>query len=288
MMTRAILILSLLLSVLCKPQAQVMMLFSSDSLVNITSPLDLDSLFYWFAADVGVTDSLGGAITTDEGVGTWNDLSGNGYHVTQTTNTARPVYKATGGPGSKPTIQFDGSNDFLASAAHFWGSDDITIFAVIKFANATRNANECVVSKNYATGNQRQWQARAGATAESYVHTFFAFKDGSATNYVQYNSAGAKSTAYKSITWISNGSGTVTNYQDGSSSSVTPTTFGSGDGTIYNNSTAIFGIGANRIGDTPDSLIQGSISEIIVYTRALTATERAAIETYLNRKYDLY
>lgn len=72
-----------------------MMFFTKDSLNNITSPLDLDSLFYWFAADVGVTDSLGGAIANNEGVGTWNDLSGNGYHVTQTTNGARPVYKAT-------------------------------------------------------------------------------------------------------------------------------------------------------------------------------------------------
>lgn len=265
-----------------------MMLFAQDSLSFITSPADIDSLFYWFEADMGVTDSLGGAIANNEGVGAWADLSGNGYDVTQTTDGARPVYKATGGPGSKPAIQFDGSNDFLASAAHWWGSDDLTAFVVMKFGNAMRNANEAIISKNYATGNKRQWQVRAGDATTSYVHTFFAFKDGMATNYIQYYSNEAKGTSFKTLAWGSNGSGTVSHYDDGNSNTLTSTVFGTGDGSIFNDATALLGIGINRAGDTPNYFLQGSISAIIVYTRALTTAERTAIENYLNKKYDLY
>lgn len=253
-----------------------MMLFSSDSLVNITSPLDLDSLFYWFAADQGVTDSLGGAIATDEGVGTWADLSGNGYDVTQATNGARPVYKATGGPGSKPTIQFDGSNDFLASAAHWWGSDDLTVFVVTKFGNATRVVNDRVLGKAITTTNQRQWFVFAGSSG-SYRITLLTSTNGTA----QAQAEGAsKSTTWKVHAITSTGSNDAAFYEDGNTTTSTSTSSAILDSSIPE----------LYIGTTGGlvSYFQGSISEIIVYSRALTTAERQAIETYLNRKYDLY
>ena len=265
---------------------QMQMLFSSDSLVNITSPLDLDSLFYWFAADVGVTDSLGGAIANNEGVGTWNDLSGRGHHVTQSTNGARPVWKATGGPGSKPCIQFDGSNDFLASAAHWWGSDDLTVIVVMKFANATRDAVESVVQKFESSGNHRQWRFYGLNAASSYVHKLRLHNDGGVTNSKEGDFL-QKSTNWRVLS-VLNSAATTTAFVDGSSQSVTELTSGTGDGTIYNSSTANLSIAAVNTLSTPTAFLQGSISEVIVYSRALTTGERTALENYLNKKYDLY
>lgn len=266
-----------------------MMLFSSDSLTNITSPLDLDSLFYWFAADVGVTDSLGGAIATDEGVGTWNDLSGNGYHVTQTTNGARPVYKATGGPGSKPCIQFDGSNDFLASAAHWWGSDDITFFVVMKFGNATRDASEVLLGKyeTVSPANTRQWLLTSGPTSLSYRMRWVWTAGGGTT--IDESSFSAKSTSFQCLVLATQGSNATTTARiDGASQTMTDRVPGVTLTTIYNAAINL-DIGAiGSTGGTVSSFLQGSISEIIVYSRDLTATERAAIENYLNKKYDLY
>ena len=112
-----------------------MMMFTADSLTGITSPLDVDSLFYWYAADQGVT-------TNNNKVTQWNDLSGNGWHVTQADTSMAPSFEATGGPGSKPTMTFDGTDDFMASAAHWWGSDDLTMFVVMKFGNATRDGDD--------------------------------------------------------------------------------------------------------------------------------------------------
>lgn len=281
MMKRTILILSLLLGHLWQSRAQVMMLFSSDSLTNITSPLDLDSLFYWFAADVGVTDSLGGAIATDEGVGTWNDLSGNGYHVTQTTNGARPVYKATGGSGSKPTIQFDGSNDFLASSAHFWGSDDISIFAVVKFANATRNASEAIVGKWLSTTANRQWLFY-GLGSAAFALQFNTSTDGTASaSWRAPNNS--KHTAWKVHSMLSSGVDADL-WTDGAS----VTAAADVTSTIFDDATEGVSIGALNTSTTPTFFGQISVSEVIVYSRELSATERAAIENYLNKKYDLY
>ena len=119
MIKRAILVLSLILCHLWPSQAQIQMLFSADSLTGITSPLDLDSLFYWFAADVAVYDSAGTSISNGEGVGTWTDLSGNGYDVVQADTTKDPRWCATCGPGGKPAISFNGVDEFLASAQRF-------------------------------------------------------------------------------------------------------------------------------------------------------------------------
>lgn len=266
---------------------QIQMLFGVDSLSFITSPLGVDSLFYWFDANTGVTDSLGGAIANNEGVGTWNDLSGNARHATQTTDTDRPVWKSTGGPGGKACIQWDGTDDFLRTAAHFWGSDDNTIIVVMKFANATRNTVETIIRKGETASNDRQFNLQGQNTAASYVLQMIPYKDGGVTNINTY-AGSAKSTAFRSIVHTSDGAGTISLYIDGSSVTYTNTTGGTGDHTIFNSSASRTGIGVANPGGTPANFLQGSISEIIVYSKALTATERAAIELYLNKKYDLY
>lgn len=266
---------------------QIQMLFGVDSLSFIASPLGVDSLFYWFDANTGVTDSLGGAIANNEGVGTWNDLSGNARHATQTTDTDRPVWKSTGGPGGKACIQWDGTDDFLRTAAHFWGSDDNTIIVVMKFANATRNTIETIIRKGETSANDRQFNFQASNTASSYRIEAYAFKDGGGTNFNTYH-GDAKSTVFRTIIHTSNGAGTISLYIDGSSVTYTNVTGGTADHTIFNSSASRTGLGAANVGVTPVNFLQGSISEIIVYSKALTATERAAIELYLNKKYDLY
>lgn len=276
MIKRTILILSLLLGYLWQSQAQIMMLFSSDSLTNITSPLDIDSLFCWFAADVGVTDSLGGAIATDEGVGQWNDLSGNGHHVTPG-STAKPIYKATGGPGSKPTLQFNGLNtDYLVSSNHFWGSDYITVFGVIKWNDAGRDAAEYLCQKT-GSGDTRQWRVLGNNNVNGNDITLQIFQSGTlASSRVARDSDKRSAWTLVSVTHNGTSSGTSI-FLDASSRSISYS--GTGDGTIYNTSSAQLLIG---------QVLLGSISEIIVFSRALTTAERTAIENYLNKKYDLY
>jgi hypothetical protein len=68
-------------------------------------------------------------ITIATGVSTWADKSGNGKNATQATAANQPTYSSTGF-NSKPTIQFDGTNDLfnLASITQTSGQN---IFAVV-------------------------------------------------------------------------------------------------------------------------------------------------------------
>jgi len=260
---------------------QVMMMFSSDPASGITSPLDIDSLFYWYAADVGVT-------TDNNKVTQWNDLSGNGHHVTQADTSKAPTFEATGGPGSRPTLTFDGTNDFLASAAHFWGSDDLTVIVVVKFASATPAVANFVVSRVTTTTN-RQWDFYLMDATNSNRIQFRNFSDGTVSNFVSYSSP----TNSGHTTWKVHSSvrtGTSSNnllFTDGLSVTVTRAATGTGNDAVYDN-TGKLSLGVIFPDGTPTGPLNGSISEIIVYSRALTTAERSGLEqNYLCKKYGL-
>lgn len=259
--------------------AQVQMFFTSDSSAFITSPLDADSLSYWFDASQGVFDSVGSVISNNQGVGEWKDLSGRGHHVLQTTDGARPQYQATGGPNNYPALYFDGTNDIMTSASHFWESDDLTIFCVVKFENATRNVIEPIFSFNNGAQGQLAWHGRN--LANSYHHWLLKFSSG--TNRVDERN-GAKEAAWRSLTWVSPTS-TASFFKDGVSQTVTRVVTGSGDGTVADNTGQLI-IASNIPAGT--IFLQGWMSEFIVYSRALTTAEREGIEAYLNHKYKIY
>lgn len=73
-----------------------------------------------------------GAPTTGAAIGQWNDLSGNARHLTQATTTRRPLYQAVHAPaGSRPAIQFDGTDDGMVLAgASLPQSTAVTVYVV--------------------------------------------------------------------------------------------------------------------------------------------------------------
>lgn len=64
---------------------------------------------FWVDDTTAVTDAGAGACSQ------WNDRSGNGFNLTQTTAGSRPLIVASGLNG-KRTIRFDGSNDVMGAA----------------------------------------------------------------------------------------------------------------------------------------------------------------------------
>ena len=258
---------------------QVMMMFSTDPASGITSPLDVDSLFYWYAADVGVT-------TNNNKVTQWNDLSGNGHHVTQADTSKAPTFEATGGPNSRPTMTFDGTDDFLASAAHFWGSDDLTVIVVMKFANATRDVNESIVGR-HSTTPLAQWRIFGRNAAGSYAFRYVVSRDGTNPNEF-YSDFSTKPTSFRAISFVSFGNITPDAFVDGAAQTETNATAGTGNGTVFDSADNGVSVGATNALTTPVGFLQGSISEIIVFSRALTTGERSGLEqNYLCKKYGL-
>ena len=103
------------------------------------SPLSLPNLKAWYDADDAATIT-GGIIVSQ-----WNDKSGNGFNLSQSTLTKRPS-SGTRTLNGKNVIDFDGTNDVLeASTASDWtfmnNSGGSTAFFVYMYdSNSTANA----------------------------------------------------------------------------------------------------------------------------------------------------
>jgi hypothetical protein len=265
--------------------AQVQVFFGPDDKAFLTSPLDVDSLFYWFAADMAVFDSIGGVATDWQGVGEWKDLSGNGHHVTQATNGARPTYRASEGPNGKPTLVFDGTNDFLATSSHLWESDDITCFAVYRLDLTTRGAEILFARGGGTTANQFQHVlgTASGSTNrwDTYENTGVAStRKSRAGNWV-------KTTNWELITLDFEPTANLNLYLNSTlSNGGSPS--GSGAGANIGDHSRNLTLGANNSEATPTGYMQAKLSELIIYSRFLTTAERQAIENYLNKKYNIY
>lgn len=84
------------------------------------------SLALWLDAEDTTTITLNGS-----SVSQWNDKSGNGRNVTQGTAANQPTYQAAG-LNSKPTLSFDGTNDFLLGTSNIGlsGNPSFSLFTV--------------------------------------------------------------------------------------------------------------------------------------------------------------
>ena len=97
--------------------------------------------------DKGTSAGASGTPANSNAIGYWADKSGTGHHavVYQNNNSYKPKYYSAGMNG-KPTVQFDGSNDYLLLAngrTDFNGWDKLTLL---------------VAWEDYNSGN---WRKRA-------------------------------------------------------------------------------------------------------------------------------
>lgn len=69
-------------------------------------------------------------------VGTWRDLSGNGRHATQATQSLKPVYRINSVNGL-PVVKFDGINDYMTVDATTGATTPFSIYVVGKLTTGT-------------------------------------------------------------------------------------------------------------------------------------------------------
>ena len=101
---------------------------SDDALAGPNIPTN--GLVLWLRADRGVTEEAGQ-------VAAWTDQSGNDSHATQTATNVRPKLLSAG-IGGRPSILFDGIDDFLKLPPAFADfSLGISVFATIQYAAAS-------------------------------------------------------------------------------------------------------------------------------------------------------
>ena len=110
--------------------------------------------------DKGTSAGASGTPANNNAIGYWADKSGTGHHavVYQNNNSYKPKYYSAGMNG-KPTVQFDGSNDYLLLAnarTDFNGWDKLTLL---------------VAWEDYNSGNWRNVLGNTGSTTGGWALT---------------------------------------------------------------------------------------------------------------------
>lgn len=147
-------------------------------------PRTLPACWAWYAADAvngfGQTQPA-----ADAALAQWNDLSGNGRHLTQGTGANQPLFRLIGGPNNNPSVNFVDATDTMQNATAGAILRPITVIACIKNTLAddaglhkcvTFNATRIGVGLDWTTANAfcaiDDTVAQVGATIAGDITTY--------------------------------------------------------------------------------------------------------------------
>ena len=227
-------------------------------------PSDFADLSVWLRADSGVTFDI-----PTKKVSAWADKSGQSNSVAQDITANQPLRYGYGGINDKEYIEFDGTNDSFVSNVNSPIGEDFTIFEVSKIDGATNCifGYERAGASIYLGLNLNQLYVSVSDGLESI--TTKTSVDNRFTNHI-----GILKKHNKRI---------VLNYYDSTNSILTDNTNSGFDhNQTFNQNT--FMVGSYSGGQ----LLDGNVSELIVYNRALSDSEIDDVRGYLNLKYKIY
>jgi hypothetical protein len=223
-------------------------------------PTQFSGCRMWLDAADATTLTLSGSNVTQ-----WRDKSEVGIHHIQTTASNQPTY-GTDSVYGKPGILFNGTSTFLTqSNTSLFPISNTNTYSIFTAHRVSSNSANIHTIYRGATPVQRQW-----FRWQSTFANFLADRD--PEGYINFasNNVGA---------------------MNGTSSFVNDTTTSSG----YINGSLIATVSKTSsaisqylsVGGVAGELMNGSIFEVIVFNRVVTATERQQIEGYLAWKWGL-
>jgi len=223
---------------------------------------------FWFDAN-----TLG--LSNGAAVNSWLDRSGNLVSATQSPNSTRPAFR-TNQQNGFPSIDFDGTNDFLRAGAIPGFNGDITLTFFLVMRPDVTNLAMNVYNNGYSSsGANLQSRLMGGITSVTGQYHSFA-RNISLSTLVRAEHT--NSVAYRIQTAVITAAD-VSAYSNGSlvnSTAGTPTT--------PSNHTAL------HMGRRPfinDLHYNGKIAEFIAFNDDLNNTQRILVENYLSSKYNI-
>lgn len=237
---------------------------------GVFNPLDLSPVFWIDASDPSTITSSSGKVSQ------WNDKSGNGYHVTQSTSTQQPN-NDTQTLNGRTVIDFDGG-DFLQNlSGSIIGKNvtGLTIYALVKY-------------DTLSTGERVVFKANAGSFARVQLYCSSVsgvLRVGGRTldaDSLAFASSSSKSTIkwYTQVGVFDYANTDLNQYIDGTIDGQN-TSFQFSTTTSNTNSPYLY-IGSNEGGS---GFLDGQIAEIIVYHSAHDATTRTKVLNYFASKW---
>lgn len=224
-------------------------------------PSDLSPIAWYDFSDSSLlfTDAGTTNVSSDgDAIYQANDKSGSGFHLVQTTSSARPTYKTSIQNGLSVS-RFDGTDDHMAWPIVNSASNYTFVFAG-DFTDSSGTRSERILHEGSAVLLLTLQQSG------SYAHY-----DGS------YKTYGTKQAGKQNLVWTLNSTGTAaTLHRNGSQIGVAQSyTQKALTGTSYlvQNSTTV---------------LIGDIYEIIVFNSALSTGDRQNLETWVNNKWSIY
>ncbi len=206
------------------------------------------------------------------------DSSGKGRHFVQATAGNRPAYAAANANfGNRPSMTFDGVDDFLA-LTFAWPGSVATVYIVFR-------------TTSVALSDQRVFGVRIGVTANNFrfalnsTSTGFTVANPVGSETLKGYSPIAANTSYR-FAGLANlaGAGTAavpTTYLDGVAGGTYTTSTAVASGPF---ASAAHAIGATDLGTGPFS---GTITDILVFSKTHTAAEVALIDAWLKARNSL-
>ncbi|MBK6527414.1 MAG: T9SS type A sorting domain-containing protein [Crocinitomicaceae bacterium] len=233
---------------------------------------------FWIRADLGTSTTTNGSP-----VSSWQDVSGNGNDISQTTAVQQPLYTASLMNGY-PAVLFDnnstaGQNDYFSGLddASLDNTNGLTIFTVVRQTNLAGAARSIIAKRTNVGVNQAYMFF---FYTSDRIHTDIVSNDNrfstpapaftTGTNYIlnlHYDgtfAAGSRAKVYAGQTLLVTSTESAATIPD------------------YNSPLII---GATHVGD--NRAFGGYISEIILYREALGLSERILVDNYLSAKYDI-
>jgi hypothetical protein len=239
------------------------------------NPSSISELRTWYDANDATTITKR---TGTDFIEIWNDKSGNGYNLTQTTASSQPLY--TGGTSvsswsGNSYIYFDDGDYLSRTTGTSFSDSGFTYFYVARVDNNELDGlvfNYTDQAPPVNVGKYRAYQSGSGLSrilvngGDDYLLRY---------DWTTPSTIGGKNTYQYG--WVS---GTTLGSLSGSVNNLVDVVIESA-GTIPDVVTAI-SVGSNNDGAAP---IIGYVAEIIVYGKVLTTTEKDNVETYLKNKW---
>lgn len=202
-------------------------------------------------------------IGTNGFVKTWYDQSGNSRDATQTTAANQPQIVSSGSvllQGTKPTLQFDGTNDFMDASGVTTGNPK-SIFIPTKFISLP--ATEVVIFDSVTTNQALLYKSGSNNISIGFG-SFTSTSYTATTNYILYSILHNGST---SNAFVNSTNQILTNANLGTN--------------------AFNGLRIGAVRGTANLFYNGNIPEFIVWGSD-QSSNRTAINTNINSFYSIY
>jgi hypothetical protein len=232
------------------------------------TPTVASGLEGWYRADLGM------AIDGSNKVSQWTDLSGHGSHLLQSNSTKKPAWSATAF-NAEPVVSFDGGDQLLTTGNSVYEStgNDVTIIAVMAPAS-TQAYFSTLLDHGYATGDASNLYGGFILQQNYAIHNRYRMCWGAGSQISQSPDANV-SNRVQVLTIVKDGTASRS-YLDGAlqDTATVPSAL------VVPGASLSLGSKANG-----DSGFTGQVAEVLIYNRALTTTEREAIEAALAARY---